>query len=196
LTRRGSDRHVVIVTRLSAVTLGVIFLCALAVPSSASVGEALTLDELVTRADEIVLARAVAAESRYEDGQIVTEVELERLETVRGRRDEPRLRLVSPGGVVGDLGMRVEGAPRVAVGATVMLFARGTARGLRAVGMSQGVFPVRMREGRPWVYPSGEGIVLYRTDARGRLSRARPPIHEPMELDTFLATVRAQASRR
>jgi hypothetical protein len=183
-------------TRLLALTLGVIFLCALALPSSASVGEALTLDDLVTRSDEIVLAHAVAAESRYENGQIVTEVELERLETLRGRSDDPWLRLVSPGGVVGDVGMRVEGAPRIAVGATVVLFARTTARGLRAVGMSQGVFPVRMREGRPWVYPSGEGIVLYRTDARGRLERARSPLPEPTELDTFLSTVRARASRR
>jgi hypothetical protein len=177
-------------------TLSVIFLWLLAPAVSASVGEALTLDELVDRSDEIVLVRAVSSESRYEGGQIVTEIELERLETVRSKKtdDEP-LRLVTPGGAVGNIGMKVEGAARIPVGTVAMLFARGTPRGLRAVGMAQGVFPVRMREGKPWVYPSGEGIALYRTDARGRLSPAHPPIPEPMELDAFLAVVRSQASR-
>jgi hypothetical protein len=176
-------------------TLSVIILCSLVSSGSASVGEGLTLDELVERADEIVLARAVASESRYEGGQIVTEVELERIETVRGRENAP-LRLVTPGGAVGGVGMRVEGAPRIDVGMEAVLFARRTTRGVRAVGMAQGVFPVRVREGRPWVYPSGEGIVLYRPDARGRLVRAEPPIAEPMELDAFLARVRARAGRR
>jgi hypothetical protein len=181
--------------RRLALTLSVILVCAPVAPSSASVGQGLTLDELVARSDEIVFARAVASESRFEGGRIVTEIELERVETIRGG-DGERLTLVTPGGAVGDVGMRVEGAPRVDVGTEAVLFGRRTAQGVRAVGMSQGVFPVRTREGRPWVHPSGEGIVLLRRDAQGRLARVAPPLAEPMVLDSFLEQVRVRAGRR
>ena len=162
---------------------------------SASVGEGLTLDELVARADEIVMARAIAAESRFEDGRIVTEVELERVETIRGHGGE-RLRLITPGGTVGEIGMRVEGAPQIPVGTEAVLFGRRTERGVRAVGMAQGVFPVRTREGRPWVHPNGAGIALVRRDAQGRLSRVSPSLEAPMELEAFLSEVRERAARR
>lgn len=181
---------------LAFLTLGVISLCFVPLaPTSAAVGEGLTLSELTARADEIVVARAVRSESRYEGGQIVTETELERIETIRGDARAP-LRLVAPGGVVGPVGMRVEGSPRIAVGEEAVVFARRSSRGVRAVGMSQGVFPVRRRGGRPFVHPSGEGIVLVRRDAQGRLAHVEPPIAAPMALDEFLALVRREAGLR
>jgi len=140
-----------------------------AVPASASLVEALDLDALVQRADRVVVARAVRQEARYDArGRIVTEVELEVLEAMKGDAAVgDRFLLTVLGGAIGDLGMRVEGEPRLQDGARYVLFARRWgADAWRPVGMSQGVMRVS-DDGRDMVEPGGGGLSLVRRGTGG-----------------------------
>src|SRR5262249_34897140 len=97
----------------------------------------------LTRASQCVVRAPVSSVSsqRSRSGRITTSVELERLETWAGL-DLPTLRMSVPGGVVGEIGQRVEGAPSFVAGEEVVLFlaARGTV--FQPVGLGQGVWRV------------------------------------------------------
>jgi len=151
--------------------------------------EALTLEELIDRADCIAHVRADAARSRYDGRRIVTEVDLSVERPIADISSRRKLRLLVPGGVVDGIGMRVEGAPRFRSGEEAVVFATETERGLRTVGMSQGVFPVEARGEARLVHPSGRGLALYRRGPNGRLMRSAGAIEAPMPLEAFIARI-------
>jgi hypothetical protein len=103
----------------------------------------LELDGLIDGSDAIARVRVDAVQSRWTDdgARIVTEVKLVVLDGWKQASSES-LTLVLPGGVVGKVGQRVEGTPRLSPGEELVVFLE--ARGDRFVltGFSQGVFDV------------------------------------------------------
>ena len=166
---------------------------AMASPAGASVVQALDLAQLVQRADEIVVARAVSKQSSFDEfGRIVTDVELAVESASKGdcvAGDTIVVRHL--GGIVGDLGMRVAGAPSFALDERAMVFARkGAADYLMPVAMSQGVLPVRSLEGFEWVLPHRGDQVTVRRDAAGTLQAVRAALTEKRRLSDVLREVR------
>jgi hypothetical protein len=167
----------------------------LASPSAhASLVEALDLAALVERSDEVVLARVVSAESRFNDrGRIVTDVTMQVEETQKGARAPGAMIVVRHlGGAVGDLGMRIAGEPTFTVGETVLLFGRRAVNldVLRPVGMSQGALRIEERDGERWVrsLPGDAALVHGKS---GTLQRATAAVEQPRKLSDVLAEVRA-----
>ena len=108
----------------------VAFLCALAVMAAAGRASSTTVaaptfDELVLRAESVVVARVVATRSAWVDSRsgrsIVTDVTVAIEQTLKGPAYAQRS-FEFLGGTVGDDTLRVEGIPQFAVGDRDVLF--------------------------------------------------------------------------
>jgi hypothetical protein len=164
----------------------------------ATVIEALTLRELVLVADVIAQAEVVGAAARMDElDRIVTDVTLRVDEPLWGARRWSDLGSGSEvvvtrlGGELDGLGLRVEGEPTFALGETVVLFAEERRGELHAVGMSQGVLPVRVdASGVPMVLPGGDGLSLV-APGHGGVRPAAAALSAPRALPGLLDEVRA-----
>ncbi len=177
--------------------LALAVLAAIGAPASgrASVAEALSLEELTARAEDVWLARCVGASSRYDDrGRIVTDLVLALDDSMKGRRRAGEEAVITVlGGVVGDVGMQVPGEAHMSVGDEAILFVRTARDGRRhAVGMSQGVFPVARDRatGRATVHPGGAGLVLMPNAPAPRGARATPALAGSAPLEDVVARIR------
>lgn len=153
-------------------------LIAIAAPAEATITQALSLRELVGRADHIVLATCVDRQTRR-DGirRIVTDHTVTVEDAVDGHsRVGEALIMRRLGGSVGDVAMRIEGEPTLALGEHYLLFlSRSEAGNLRPVGMSQGVMRVR----EEMVEPGGGGLSLVQRASGGDLVVAPGAILHP-----------------
>ena len=124
--------------------LVLILVLLLPVAVRATVVERLTLEELVDRSPIVTHARAVRTWAAWDPqtGAIWTHTELLVIEGLKG--GAARSVIVSePGGVVGEVGMAVEGVPRYRPGEEVVAFLYRTPLGLiRTRGLAQGKFTV------------------------------------------------------
>jgi type II secretory pathway pseudopilin PulG len=168
-------------------------LAALLVPSLAagSLIQALDLAELTARAERIVVAQVVSAKSEWDSSgrNIHTRVEIAVEEAWKGSvAVAQRLVIVQPGGIVGDIEMRVHGMPSFAPGEKAVLFLAGQGSP-RVVGMSQGKRPVRWNAtAKRWVAEAAEHSAVVRRDSQGRLQPA--PAEPDMALDDLRQRVR------
>lgn len=170
--------------------------------AEASIVEAMSLAEMASAADVIVVARVEAQRSRYDaQGRIVTDVSLRVEDSLLGGlavgSTTSVLRL---GGVVGDLGLRVEGEAIYQTGESIVLFARrvSTREGevLRPVGMAQGVLPLATRGGIEVALPGGAGLDLVTRSADGTLAPAEGALAAPRGRDELLDEIRALVAER
>lgn len=163
-------------------------------PADGSIVQGLELEELIAKADRIILGRVLFSESFLRsDRQIGTWHRIEVEREIRGRAPDEREVIVETlGGQIGDIGMRVEGEATFQVGERVLVFVRGGGpyTAFRPVGMGQGVMRVRMERGVETVAQNREGLMLMRRNADGRLERSLGALPEKARLDTFLLRVR------
>ena len=178
---------------LSFLGMGLATTLLLAAPASASIVEALDLEELTAQADCIVLGRVVWAEPiLHSDGRISTWSRIEVERTLRGTDPAQREILVETlGGQIGDIGMRVAGEPSFAVGERALVFVRDDGKSVfRPVGMAQGVMRVRRQGATDMVAPSRTDLALVRRNEKGGLVRSRGPLTGKEDLERFLSRVR------
>jgi hypothetical protein len=127
-------------------TLGALAVLLLTPLANAATLRALSLDELIDGADTVARVKVTAIQSRWtpDGARIVTDVTLSVLDGWKGpRRSE--LTVLVPGGVVGRVGQRVEGAPRFTVGQELVVFLEARGDVFVPHGWSQGLFEVRLR---------------------------------------------------
>lgn len=126
-------------------------LLAAARPALSAQAIAVSIEELARTSDAVVRGKVVGATARWNDERlrIFTIVELERTAVLRG--DVPgRVRVTVPGGVVGRVGQRVDGAPAFAPGEEVVVFLRHAAADAFGVnGLAQGKFSITGTVVRP-----------------------------------------------
>lgn len=168
-------------------------------PANGSIVQALELDELVARADRIILGRVLFSESfQRPDGQFGTwhRIGVER-EIRGGAPDETEVIVETLGGQIGDIAMQVAGEPSFRIGERVLVFIRdgGPYTAFRPVGMGQGVMRVRMERGIDTVTQSREGMMLLRRDTDGRLVRSRGALPDSERLDALLPKLRELAGQ-
>lgn len=179
-----------------ALLFGVLAVLAAATPARGSVLIGLDLDELTAQADRIVLGRVVWAEPiRHQNGHIHTRFRVQVERDLRGSGDQEII-VQTLGGRIGELAMRVEGAPSLQVGDRAVVFVEDDGHAVfRPVGMAQGVMHVHRESGREMVAPDSRGMLLLRRDASGRLVRTAGPLPRKEQLDTFLSRVRDIVAR-
>jgi hypothetical protein len=111
----------------------------------------LSLSELVTRSERIVLGRALEHTAHYEEiggsRRIVTDITLSVDDVLAKEAPAATLTLRVLGGVVGRQGEYVAGQPELELGGACALFLRALPSGIHWVtGMAQGHFPLRNDE--------------------------------------------------
>jgi hypothetical protein len=129
--------------------LSLVALLAVASPALAAQAVAASVEELARSSDLVVRGRVVSTTARWSEGRIYTYAEIQVASTLRGKAQE-RLTAVTPGGVVDDLGQRVDGAATFTTGEEVVLFlGRPDGGRYRVNGLGQGKFVVEGKQARP-----------------------------------------------
>ena len=155
--------------------------------------------ELTLHADLILEARVLGAQTQEDDGKIETEYLLQVERTFRGA-DQAYRSLRLPGGVLPDgRGMTLAGMPRIDTGDDVLIFLSQEGElGVRMpVGLSQGMYEVLRRPGRPpQLVRDSAGVTLLHPDT-GRLSHpegitVREYADVVAEIEAALATRRGR----
>jgi len=116
--------------------------------AEASIVVAMDLPALVQQAEHIAVVDVVSTTADWDakHERIFSTIDLKVVERWKGTAPstgEDRLRIVQPGGTVGDLTMTVTGLSTFTVGERALVFLRGTANHARVLGMSQGKRPMR-----------------------------------------------------
>ena len=135
--------------------LAVAIACLVALPvvsssrrAAASIVVAMDLPALVKQADHIAVVDVVSTSADWDDKhqQIFSTVELKVVERWKGTATtggQDHLRVVQPGGTVGDLTMTVTGLSTFTTGERALVFLRGAATNARVLGLGQGKRPMR-----------------------------------------------------
>ena len=128
--------------RLPFIALSVVILGGLT--AHASTARRLSLQELVHRADLVVLGQIEHEQSFWQGPRIYTLSKVRVDELWAGRDHTPQqVDVLTLGGHVGEIGQRVEGASAPAVGERVVMTLKGTAGGEHLpVAMAQGIFVI------------------------------------------------------
>ena len=146
----------------------------LIVASSALATTLLAVDVpgLARGADAIVIGIVTSSKARQaEGGRILTDTELKVTEVLKGKAP-PTVVVMQPGGVVGDIGQRVEGVAPFRVGEEVLVFldARGNSDHFMVTGMIQGKYRIER---------SSDGTAVYAVPESPSSARLIDPItHE------------------
>lgn len=168
---------------------------ALAGRAHAAVILALDFQELTSRADVIVVGEVTRIDIHRDDfDRIVTDATISVTERWKGSVVVGKtLTARSLGGTMGDVGLRVSGEPAFIQGDRLLFFGRLSPNGpyFRAVGMSQGVFPVRRTPAGTWtVSPGANDLALVRQDAAtGRLSPKPPALLKEAAIEDIRRTI-------
>ncbi len=163
-----------------------VLLCA---PAFATTLVALDVEGLTRLSDVVVRAQVLESQARVtKDGaRIVTDTELEVLEALKGA---PARRLVAmqPGGVVGEIGQKVDATARFEPGEEVVVFLERRGDRYTVAGMLQGKWRVERSSGRAVARPQTDGDALYLDPA------THAPVPRPAEslpLDELTRRVKA-----
>jgi hypothetical protein len=158
----------------------------------------LSFDELVSRADRIVVGQVVSVESRAEGDVIRTHVTFRVSQAVKGRAST-LVPLTFLGGQVGERGMHVAGMPQFKVGdENVLFFVERTDTVNPIVGFWHGRVRIERASGRATVVRHDRT----RFSKASALTESAAPAAATsqdtgtMDLDTFLADVRRVVNSR
>jgi hypothetical protein len=122
-----------------------------AIPARATLAAPASVEELARSSQAVVRGRVARVASRWSEDQrrIFTYVDVDVASAWRGAPG-PRATVIVPGGIVGGIGQRVDGAPGFAKGEEVVLFLSEAEEGAyRVTGLAQGKFKVDGGAARP-----------------------------------------------
>jgi hypothetical protein len=126
-----------------------LLLLAVAAPAVAALAVPASIEDLARGSDAVVRGRVASVTSRWVGKRIYTFAEVETASVWRGSVPA-RVTVVTPGGVVGGIGQRADGAALFAGGEDVVVFlARAEAGAFRVSGLAQGKFAVSGSVARP-----------------------------------------------
>ena len=170
----------------AALPLALLLLGPAVAPAVASVVVAQSIESMAREARTVVRGTVRASSSAWDDAhrRIHTYSEVE----VR----EVWVRTL--GGVVGDVGQRVDGVARLSPGEDVVLFLRADPKDAElfsVIGLSQGKLRVEPRGDGPVAIPSHRGLVLARPGPDGRWTAEAASDPSSLPLEELRARVRA-----
>ncbi len=161
----------------------------LAAPALATTLVALDVEGLTRLSDVVVRAQVLSSQARItKDGaRIVTDSELEVLEVLKGAPPK-RLIAMQPGGVVGEIGQKVDATARFEPGEEVVVFLERRGERYTVAGMQQGRWKVERSGGKAVARPQTDGDALYLDPTT---HAPVPRLAEPLSLDELFRRVKA-----
>lgn len=115
-------------------------------PARASLVQALDLPAIVERAEHVAVVDVQSVDAAWDESheRILTTIDLTVVEAWKGTMAPAmHIKVVQPGGTVGDITMKVFGLTQFTPGERALVFLRGTPTGASVVGMAQGKRPLR-----------------------------------------------------
>ncbi len=161
----------------------------------ASMLRTMSLAELVTAADQIVVGRIVSVNAAWDPAhrKIFSTIEVKVEESWKGSANG-LVTIVQPGGTVGEIEMTVHGMPKFTVGERSLLFLQGRAR-FQVVGMSEGERPLSWdASSQQWLVESADVAEVVEVGRNGKFHQARPAAK--VALDEFRDRVRNRVHNR
>jgi hypothetical protein len=155
-------------------------------PARASLVIALDMPTMVERADHVAVVDVASVTAAWDENheRILTTVELSVVESWKGpTTPAARIKVVQPGGAVGDITMVVSGMSRFTPGERALVFLRGSAANASVVGMAQGKRLIRRD------LASGRWMVHVPDPAGASFVRAAPSPSTPPVFDTRVRAV-------
>jgi hypothetical protein len=185
---------------LAVAALSALVPLTLARPASASLVLALDTPTMVQQADHIAVVDVVSVSAAWDGNheKILTTIDLAVVEAWKGpMTPATHVKVVQPGGTVGELTMVVFGMSRFSTGERALVFLQGAAQNAQVVGMSQGKRAVQRdaTSGRWWVHvPDRAGASFLRA---APLSPAVLPVFETRArpLDDLRGEIRGLVSK-
>lgn len=175
------------------------FWCSLALllaaaPARATIMLEMDLPQIVGQSDAIFVGKAIRTRSQWgTDGKrIMTDTTFKVQQGILGVASGATVVVRRPGGVVGEIGMKIAGTPEFKKGDEVLVFT-STVKGHRfVVGMQQGVYRVFLDgAGRRMVRARLDGLTLARRTPRGGVKVLdTQPTPRPQLLGQFVDRVR------
>jgi hypothetical protein len=141
----------------------------LALPASASLVLALDTATMVSQADHIAVVDVASVKMAWDDNhqRILSTIDLSVVEAWKGSlAPATHVKVVQPGGTVGDMQMVVFGMTRFAQGERALVFLRGGPEAAMVVGMAQGK--------RPMIVEKATGRWMVQAPDRAGASFIRP----------------------
>lgn len=184
------SRNLVVLVGLGAVLLGG------GSAARATSVERFDLAELTSRSEVVVHGRCTKTTSRTDaKGTIVTDVELEVTEPLKGAAAAKTFSFTVYGGIVGNRGSTICGAPTFAEGEEQLLFlsAENGAKLRTCIGLSQGKYTIRTEGDRKLAYRNLEGLTLVDRTTGEALEPAKPDQGVP--LDELVGRIRAHVGK-
>ena len=132
--RIRSSRFVKIFSLMSVVSL--IFCLA----KGHALMERLSIEQLTRNAESVVAGRIESMTSKWKGDIIVTEISMKVTDTIAGAATGEEIIVEYPGGVVGDVGLRVSDVNMPSEGDQVLLFLETTDENYITVGRAQGQY--------------------------------------------------------
>jgi hypothetical protein len=165
--------------------------------AEASMLRSMSLAELVSQADDIVVAKVVSVSAAWDPAhrRILSTIEIDVEEAWKGSSASRHLTIVQPGGSVGDIEMTVHGMPTFSVAERALLFLRRIAEREVVVGMSEGKRSLRWSPtSNQWFVDSPDSACTVEPSTEGNIRHvaARPSVG----LDSIRAEVRALVSEK
>ncbi len=151
--------------------------------------------DLVERSDRVLVGEVLSVDAAWDKDhkRIYSSIELQVAEMWKGAMPPAStLKIVQPGGSVGDIEMRVHGMPSFTAGERAVLFLRGSDTAA-VVGMAQGKRSLLRSAHGVWLVapPDLSGVVTL--DQGGR--PAATPVQTVAPLDVFREQIRALLKR-
>ncbi len=183
-------------------TMFKLILCVVLMPVSlayATVVQALSDQELVARADRVVLGRVLAVESvmdQVHPGRVLTHAEVVAEQCVKGCTVGERVVYQALGGVVGHRNIRgyVAGAPVFVPGQRLVVFSVKDKDVHKPIGFSYGVFQVQASQKGEQVVRSMAGLTVVGKNTKLLGTASEVSSSGPEKLDVFLSRMRVLAS--
>jgi hypothetical protein len=140
--------------------------------------------DLVDRSDRVLVAEVLSVDAAWDKDhkRIYTSIELQVAEMWKGAMPPTRrLKIVQPGGSVGDIEMRVHGMPSFTAGERAVLFLRGTDTAT-VVGMAQGKRSLLRSAAGVWLVAPADLSGVVTLDQGGRPAATPPQTAAPLDL--------------
>ncbi|MCA9665386.1 MAG: hypothetical protein KC503_07355 [Myxococcales bacterium] len=180
---------------LGSALVAVVTLAALASPATATVMEALSLDDLARGASHVVEGEVTSKRVYLRGGVPWTDTTVKLSRVLMGSATRGQSMVVrQPGGELGTLGLRVSGAATMRRGETVMLFVRPVRGVYVPVGMTQGKYELYKDSAGTWrARRDLSGVSFAQLNSTGAVV-IRPEVSTSQQNPT-LATLRLQVQK-
>ena len=150
----------------------------------------ISIADLTQKAGNIIIGKVVDKKSEWNKNKtrILTYTTVEVAKDIQGVTGSKTITIMTPGGVVGDIGLKIVGAEQYDIGEEIVVFLDKDDDRYRAVGMIQGKFNIAkdgVTGAKKVINKPTDNVLFMKRDG----TKAEEEKQEAMGLDEFIAII-------